>query len=498
VKTRPWHPYLFGLFPILFLYAQNAYRVPLRQIIGPIVVVLVTIILLIVILNLAIRNVRKTALIISVIVIWFFSWKHLADAMPAYEQIIAYGSALVVIAVIVATLVTHHALIKVTGLANVISLVLVVLQIGLAGWGLANRPVLERAPESLADAAPLDTRPPNIYYIVLDGYGRADVLAEIFNYDSYDFPSRLKGMGFYVADSSRSNYSQTQLSLTSSLNLEYLDDLAKWDRQSRDRTGLKTLYDDNRLFRFLERYDYSIVSFYTAYDLTQMWQADYVLGPWYDLSEFSLTLIQTTPLEDWVTDIAGYGRARERILFTLDRLPRLGDLDEPHFVFAHIMCPHPPFLWDADGNESQPDRPFSLSDGSHYIVEGGSWSEYVRGYKDQVRVLNRLLTQTLDTLLSSQRDNPPVIILQGDHGSGKQYHQISLEHTDIHERFPILTAYSLPGIDSTGLYSSISPVNSFRVVLNAYFGTDYPLLEDRSFYSPSFYPFRLTDVTDSM
>jgi len=141
VKTRfPWHPYLFGLFPILFLYAQNAYRVPLRQVIGPAVVVLVTITLLAVLLNLAVRNVRKTALIVSAVVIWFFSWKHLADAMPEYEQVIAYGFGLVVIAVIVATLVTRHTLIKVTGLTNGISLVLVTLQIGLPEWAVASQP----------------------------------------------------------------------------------------------------------------------------------------------------------------------------------------------------------------------------------------------------------------------------------------------------------------------------------------------------------------------
>jgi len=51
---------------------------------------------------------------------------------------------------------------------------------------------------------------------------------------------------------------------------------------------------------------------------------------------------------------------------------------------------------------------------------------------------------------------------------------------------PILNAYALPGVDpAQALYPSISPVNSFRVVLNRYFGTDLPLLEDRSYFAPN-------------
>jgi hypothetical protein len=46
----------------------------------------------------------------------------------------------------------------------------------------------------------------------------------------------------------------------------------------------------------------------------------------------------------------------------------------------------------------------------------------------------------------------------------------------------ILNAYYLPG-HADQLYTSISPVNTFRVVLNSYFGTNFPLLEDVSYYS---------------
>jgi hypothetical protein len=66
---------------------------------------------------------------------------------------------------------------------------------------------------------------PDVYYIVLDGYGRADVLSSIFNYDNSEFIEFLKEKGFYVGERSHSNYIETYLSLTSSLNLVHSADL---------------------------------------------------------------------------------------------------------------------------------------------------------------------------------------------------------------------------------------------------------------------------------
>ena len=50
-------------------------------------------------------------------------------------------------------------------------------------------------------------------------------------------------------------------------------------------------------------------------------------------------------------------------------------------------------------------------------------------------------------------------------------------------KFLILNAYYLPG-HSDIAYPTISPVNTFRLIFNTYFGTDYELLPDTSYYSP--------------
>ena len=76
-----------------------------------------------------------------------------------------------------------------------------------------------------------------------------------------------------------------------------------------------------------------------------------------------------------------------------------------------------------------------------------------------------------------------------------------LEGTDIKERYSIFNVYHLPPAPENAgsaveLYPSISPVNSFRVIFNRYFGTDYPLLEDKSIYTPFLEPYRFIPVPD--
>jgi hypothetical protein len=65
-------------------------------------------------------------------------------------------------------------------------------------------------------------------------------------------------------------------------------------------------------------------------------------------------------------------------------------------------------------------------------------------------------------------------------------------------QFKILNAYYLPNGGEKYLYDSISPVNTFRVIINAYFGEHLELLPDRSYYSNYIMPYNFVDVTDKV
>ena len=68
----------------------------------------------------------------------------------------------------------------------------------------------------------------------------------------------------------------------------------------------------------------------------------------------------------------------------------------------------------------------------------------------------------------------------------------------MHERMSILNAYFFPGRSYQELYPEITPVNTFRVVLNTFFGADLELLPDKNYFSTWSEPYQFVDVTGAV
>ncbi|MDX1379281.1 MAG: hypothetical protein R3307_10550, partial [Anaerolineales bacterium] len=157
---------------------------------------------------------------------------------------------------------------------------------------------------------------------------------------------------------------------------------------------------------------------------------------------------------------------------------------------------HPPFVFGANGEVISHSEPFTLLDGNYYLkIKDHSQKGYISDYREQLQYINTLVLDTVDAILAGSK-TPPVIIIQSDHGPGSQLHLGSLEQTLPAERFSILNAYYFPNQEYTSLYSSISPVNSFRVVINQFFSGEYELLQDRHYYSKWNFPFDYVQVTE--
>ena len=506
-----WHPYLFALFPILYLYAANTHQVALGEISIPILAVMITVAILTTALNLIIKDIRKTSLIMTVGLIWFFSWGHIlqlgddlvstvTDPVNTDDNLallILSGMSLGLVSFFMYR--SKKSPIRLTQLANLLGLVLVVFQVCTAGWVLISRSTIADKRQNLSVKAIDKSKQPDIYYLLVDGYARSDILAELFNFDNQPFITHLRDRGFYVADQSNSNYSQTLLSLASSLNVNLIEEIATIHPTSRDRPGFKILIDNNLVFKTFKTNGYQILSFVSGYNMIDFDDVD-LLRTWYHLSEFGGRLLETTPLRYFIASLTSpYAIARNRLEYTLAKLTDLPQTGKPRFIFAHILCPHPPFMYDSTGAYLEPPRSYDLADGSHYYAQGGTIEEYRDGYTQQIKHLNSRLTKVIDEILDANRDNPPVILLQADHGSGLQLDWGSVENSNVRERMGILNAYYLPHIkDYSALYPSITPANSFRIVLNECFGTKLPLVPDRSYFSEWDEPFRFYDVTEQV
>jgi len=323
---------------------------------------------------------------------------------------------------------------------------------------------------------------PDIYYIILDAYGRADVLQEMFGYDNTPFLQALESKGFYVAKCSQSNYGQTMLSLTSSLNFDYLDSLTNSLTANTDtRAPLRALGQYNKVRKFLASQGYNIVSFATNFPVSEWKDANYFLSPPpHGLSDFEIILAQTSlwraPMDmvDEPPERISAEWYRRRTLFALGALEKtVPDIRSPKFVFAHLVIPHHPFVFGPHGEELN-------------SIETGvpKFDEYKVKYPDQVTYINKRILALVDLILKTSA-KPPIIMIQGDHGPAP--------FDVIPRRMKNLSTYYFPD-NTEGLYPTITPVNTFRVILNKYFGQHYPMLEDRSLYSAYDVPYNYEEV----
>lgn len=345
---------------------------------------------------------------------------------------------------------------------------------------------------------------PDIYYIILDGYGRNDILQALYDYDNSEFLNALAAKGFYIAEQSNSNYVQTMLSVSSALNMDYLQSLSADGTKIEGREDLIHLIQNSQVREILAQNGYKSISFRNSYNAT-IPNADV----YYDDTGFAypLTVFESLVLDHTMIRVLShvpalnnvliempYNTHRNQILSTFARLQEIPSLEGDYFVYAHVIAPHPPFVFDQDGKALPHQEPFRLADGNQFI-KNHSRESYIEGYRSQLQYVNRLVLETIDTILA-QSKTPPIIILQGDHGPGSHLHFGTLEKTLPAERFGILNAYYFPDQNYTHLYPSISPVNSFRMLLNQFFGTEYTALPDQHYYSPWGYPLNFTEVTD--
>jgi len=499
------HPFLIGVAPILFLWSQNRAEMSFSQVYQPAALVLVAVAVILLIGRRAGGKLSKLGLCVSLVLLLFLSFGHLTQilievGLNGFEPEIAGAlSLLICVVVAVAVVKSRRSLRGATAGLNIASIAFVVLQLIQAADASASQSSLDKPLLPLTPATATGEETPDIFYILVDGYGRQDVLHDLYDLDNAEFIGYLRENGFYVADSSHANYGQTLLSLSSALYCDYLQDLWELYRYDRDRSGLLAQLPDNPVQAQLKANGYEFWSFATGSEITEFPEADHYREPRGSLSEFENLLVSLTPLPYLLSDsVSQYGAHRRRINFVFDSLGRLEPTDRPKFVFAHILAPHPPFVFGADGKAIDPDRPFALHDGNGFEAIGGTQAEYVAGYRAQAAYITARLQEMVRGLLDNYSATPPVIMLQSDHGPGSRTQWNLAALTDIRERFGILNAYLLPeGADSL-LHPSISPVNSFRVLLNSCFGADLELLPDSAYYSPFQYPYDFENVTERL
>jgi len=503
--VRPFHPAIFALYPVISLYSTNTVLIPASEVWTPLAVVLLGTCILWGILRLLLRNAERSAAAASAAVLAFFSFGPICDViqhtlwgrMLTADDIDEYWWAGWVLIVVLAGWKWKRTA-SLTRALNAGSLALVAIpafSIAMAWVGGGAKVPGGNLP---TNAAAYKGPKPDVFYIILDGFGRQDVLARDVGLDDSEFIDGLKKRGFYVGDNSRTNYCQTELSLSSSLNMGFLPDVVpKFNPKEESRLVLDDVIDKNRVSRTLREYGYGYIGVTSGFPGVHPRSADLILEGPHGSSLFLAALMARVPVG---VEASGAGSAfdnrRKDLTSAIATIGQLGkQASRPRFIFAHILAPHPPFVFGPNGEPMRPHHMYAIVDGSHFMQNGGTPEEYARGYAGQAKTIGRMVLAAIDEVLSHER-TPPIIVIQGDHGPKLHLDQDELAKTDINEVFPILNAYFVPPSVQKELYPGISPVNSFRTIFRTFFGENLPNLPDRSWYSNWMQPFTFEEVTD--
>lgn len=505
VLEKPFFPFLISVYPFLYLYSENSDIASVSDLLATCLVSLSAATFLFLLLSKLLSSRSKGAVAAAAAMLFActhgyiyqtlmqYAWTSTAGdfvsrrlrALNFHFELALVELLLVLLLILLLRRVKQvHAAVPL--FLNVFSFSLVVLALigSAANVNSGDKGSGERA----AAASQQENQPdelPDIYYVILDGYGRQDKLLEYFDFDNSAFTDWLRGHGFFVSENSRSNFYWTYLSLASSLNLEYITYLSeRLGRDSRNRTIPYRMIKYNKLAEMLRGLGYR------HYHVQSTWGAT-MHNPAADQNiacsgatfnnEFYRTAVEVSILSAFPHAVS-FDLAQCH-LQNFENLAAVASEPGPKFVFAHFIPPHHPYLFDKDGHVLR-----NATVSNQFEFQKLLWGDR-EAYVQQIQFVNGKVEEVVGRILSSS-DQPPVIVLQSDHGP--TILDESQESTD-EVRLSNFTAVYLP--DSAKIFpDEITPVNIFRIILQHYFGFELPTLENRHYKSGYHSPFDFEEV----
>lgn len=493
--NAPWHLAAFVLYFPLALYSLNIEETVFASTQRAFLFALGFSLIAVALGVLMVRGWRRAAAMASWIILLFFTYGHVQNILQTAAPLIGRHRYLLLLWL--GLLAAGWQWIRktrpetATAALNTVALTLLAFNVmQISAYQIRARQAAAKAEvsaEASSAAANTAASLPDVYYIIFDSYARQDTLQEVFGLDTSEFIRQLEGMGFVIPRCAQSNYDDTVSSLVSSLNMAYLEDLGLtiFPQAQYSLADMETPLKHSLVRRRFEEMGYATVTFKSVYPWMDIADSTH----YYDLFlegdpggtealSFYYLFLRTTaalplveyseahpalsarlpgwlaawlPTERLLTE-RNYRQYRQN-LYLLDVLKNMADLPGPKFVYAHLFTTHQPFVFTAEGKFRSP----GPEDGS--------------AYRDQVIYTNKAILEIVTNLLERSA-RPPVIVIQGDHSYAKGPRRVQ-----------ILNAYYLPGGGGDLIYPTITPVNTFRVIFNHYFGGSYPLLEDISYTS---------------
>jgi hypothetical protein len=342
----------------------------------------------------------------------------------------------------------------------------------------------------------------DVYWLVYDRYGSDRAMGNLYHVEN-DLTPWLSDQGFEVLENSHANYVATSLSLATTMNMAHLEEL----------TGLvgSSTSSYNAIYRRLQ-------SSLVPRQFQALGYRYLHLGSWWNPTRFDeaadrnynadgvndfTNVLFTTSAMPLAVEALGleeqppseHTKHIKHNTYALDQLDQLRGERGPKFVMAHILLPHPPYVYDSDGRPMTEEESKSLDD-----KDAG---------RRQLAWTNTRIRSFIEGLLALPEDQQPIIIVQADEGPWSDpyfadkvnYDWTTATPEDLETKFGILNAWYVPGgTGSLELRRDQSAINTFPTLFTNYFGLDgYDELPDIVRTSSGWnQPYKLSDITGKL
>ena len=473
-------PLVFGLYPALYYYTKNATMIKtasLGRVVGAYFLLILALYLVFLLVHRF--NGLRAANSASVFLLFFNTYgiifNELRDAEIARMEhltLLPFFFFLAFYAIwLISRLKKKHASLLWKGTSIVFSALLVISLIRLFPIEV-DKARAQRASRQTAAAVPVTEASgaqPDIYYLIFDEFSGFAAMRQYFHTKEVEgFKAFLEENDFVVFENSFASSNHTVHQMAVRMNYEEYEYV---------QGGAQVWHDaltNSRGFALLESKGYTTVVFEEISMLHPNlpdFKADYLFHYNYSteedmgilFDEYGMLVADNTMLYafDEMYKVENPGdKAHKNFLDSMqERLPNLSGIPSPKFVYAHFMIPHQPFLFDRNGG---------LVDSSFYR----NWNYYEGHYIYTMKYIEKLITKIL---ANADPENPPLIILQSDHGARIRANNLELSNYPQDMLRNIMFAVRLPGFDTSTLTQDENPINTLPIIFNHVFGENIPL-----------------------
>ncbi|MEO8403176.1 MAG: sulfatase-like hydrolase/transferase [Chitinophagaceae bacterium] len=433
------------------------------------------------------RNNIKSGCWTTILLIIFFFWGaahdtlrslHLPAFLSSYKFL--FSTALIIVILLTVLLRKKNAPGKLHRFFTVLFLIFILSEAIISISKFSNKQLLKNDLAYTHNSIPaklnaIDAgKQPDIFLIIFDEYASSSSLQQYIGYNNSVLDSSFLKNGFYIATGSKSNYNSTPLSIASFLDMQYFDKSLE-EVVTKPKLVLQGQYTIRKSIvpSMLERQGYKVLNLglcdldnhpapTESFFNNNAIEALYLETLWGRIQKEIWWNVQQKTSINWT-----FLQSSRRVNMpetNLDNLHKMlaelnTETNTPRFVITHVMMPHKPFFFDKHGNRR----------GNPYANDPAIDDSL---YTDQLIYTNTFIDSICQTT-RQQHQRPRVIVIAGDHGYRDK------ENTGTRDKqFMNLNAWYFSDGDYSTLYKSISPVNSFRIILNKYFSTGLPLLKD--------------------